>query len=88
MYGWVSPRLGIRFEVVNKELQVYHPDGERFANYVEVVERAERAESALETSEEALEQSQEALARERNRVQILLEQLRARGIDPSDLDLG
>lgn len=102
MQGWVSPRLDIRFDVVEKELQVYHSNGKQFASYVELVEqreqerqRAERAESALETTEEALEQSQEALEQsqesleqERNRVQALLEQLRARGIDPSDLDLG
>lgn len=28
MLGWVSPRLGIRFEIVEGELQVFHPNGD------------------------------------------------------------
>lgn len=30
MQGWVSPRLGVRFESYNGELQVFGPDDERF----------------------------------------------------------
>lgn len=36
MRGWVSPLLGIRFEVENGELALYRPDGERFASYLEL----------------------------------------------------
>ncbi len=30
MQGWVSPRLGVRFELVNGELRLYGPDDRRF----------------------------------------------------------
>jgi len=33
--GWVSPRLGVRFEISGTELELYRPDGEKFATYVE-----------------------------------------------------
>jgi Uma2 family endonuclease len=34
--GWVSPRLGIRFELEGDDLVIYRPDGERFLTYVEL----------------------------------------------------
>ncbi|MEM1169726.1 MAG: Uma2 family endonuclease [Cyanobacteria bacterium P01_H01_bin.35] len=42
MEGWVSPRIGIRFEKEGKELQIYRPDGERFGTYVEILEQKEQ----------------------------------------------
>ncbi len=35
MNGWISPRLGIRFEVTEPELKLYYPDGDRFTSYTE-----------------------------------------------------
>lgn len=37
--GWVSPRLGIRFELGADTLQIYRPDGERFLTFVELGEQ-------------------------------------------------
>lgn len=34
--GWVSPLLGIRFEIGAEELAVYRPDGQRFLTYMEL----------------------------------------------------
>ncbi|MEB3218020.1 MAG: Uma2 family endonuclease [Nostocales cyanobacterium 94392] len=52
--GWVSPRLGIRFELPNNELQIFRPDGKPFLNFLELDQlkeqerqRAERAEAEL-----------------------------------------
>ncbi|MCC6420300.1 MAG: Uma2 family endonuclease [Gemmataceae bacterium] len=42
MDGWVSPRLAVRFQLNGKELELYHPDGRKFATYVELAERAEQ----------------------------------------------
>jgi Uma2 family endonuclease len=36
MQDWVSPRMGIRFAQVDGELELYHPDGRRFVNAVEM----------------------------------------------------
>ncbi|NEO02892.1 MAG: Uma2 family endonuclease [Moorea sp. SIO3I7] len=73
MHAWVSPRLGITFELVESELVLYYPNGERFASYLEIVELKEQAEKALD--------------QERSRMQSLLEQLKAKGIDPEDFEL-
>ena len=35
MHGWVSPRLGIRFDMSGEELVVYAPNGEPFVSYRE-----------------------------------------------------
>ena len=51
MQGWKSKRLGIRFELIDKELHLYHPDGSPFTSHVEEVIRAEEASklAVLET---------------------------------------
>ncbi|NEO21645.1 MULTISPECIES: Uma2 family endonuclease [unclassified Moorena] len=101
MVGWVSPRLAITFELVESELVLYSPNGQRFASYLEISElkdraqqqaeqerqRAEQAEEALEEAQEALNQAQKTLAQERSRMKALRSQLKAKGIDPKDLDL-
>jgi Uma2 family endonuclease len=46
MAGWISPRLGIRFEIESAGVQIYKPDGRRFATYVELVEQEERERRA------------------------------------------
>lgn len=52
MEGWVSPRLGIRFEMEDAELVLTRPDGRRFETFVELAQRAdaerERAERLAE----------------------------------------
>ncbi len=73
--GWVSPRLGVRFELTEDELQIYRPDGQRFTTYVELARRTEQAEATLKQTEALLEQ-------ERQRSQALEARLRALGVDP------
>lgn len=36
MLGWVSPRLGLRFESGEQGLELYAPNGEKFVDYVEL----------------------------------------------------
>ena len=73
MNGWVSPLLGIRFELKGQDLQLYYPNGEPFETYPEIMARAERAETRLEQ----LTASLSSLAPE---------QLGALGIDPDLLE--
>jgi Uma2 family endonuclease len=65
MLGWISPGLGIRFEVVAGELQLYRPDGERLASYVEIVQQRElerqRAEQERQRAEQAEQAQREAI---------------------------
>ncbi|NER50961.1 MAG: Uma2 family endonuclease, partial [Symploca sp. SIO1A3] len=62
--GWVSPRLGITFEVVEKELQLYRPDGERFGSFVEIIQQKEwerqRAEEQRQRAEEQRQRAERA----------------------------
>ena len=67
--GWVSPRLGIRFETLGEELQLIGPDGQQFLTFGEL----EQARAAAEAQARAAEVRAERLA----------EQLRALGIEPA-----
>ena len=42
MEDWRSPLLGIRFTTREEDLVLFHPDGERFVDFVEVVEQRDR----------------------------------------------
>ena len=54
MAGWVSPRLGIRFEILEGELVIYRPDGEAFASYVELAQRLEQEKQRSQSLEAKL----------------------------------
>ena len=41
--SWVSPRLGIKFEPKPTGLEIYRPDGQKFATYVELDEQRAKA---------------------------------------------
>jgi len=56
--GWISPNLGIKFELLAETLAIYGPDGEKFYSFVELdglrQEQKERAEQAEKTIDEAI----------------------------------
>ena len=39
--GWVSSRLGVRFELTEEGLELYRPDGQKFLSYLELEEQRE-----------------------------------------------
>ncbi|NMG20558.1 Uma2 family endonuclease [Brasilonema bromeliae] len=78
MIGWVSPRLNIRFELSDGELQIYHPDGQRFLNYVELAQKQEQAEARAKQAETRAEQAEAEL-------QALRALLQQRGINPDQV---
>ena len=61
MNGWVSPRLGIRFEVWPETLQLYRPDGQLFADYLEVQKQLNEVQEQLDDVQEQLDDVQEQL---------------------------
>jgi Uma2 family endonuclease len=90
MNGWVSPRLGVRFELApTGELFLYGPDGQRFATYLELAaqrdeERRAREQAqqrAAEAQQKAAEAQQKATEAEQKAAR-LAEQLRALGVEP------
>ena len=68
---WVSPRLGIRFELSGETLRLFYPNGELFASFGEACDRA------------ALERRQREQAEAR--ADRLAAKLRALGIDPEEV---
>ena len=89
MSGWVSPRLGVRFDISSGELQVFRPDGRRLPTYVELAEQSDVALRAAELerrrADEAHARADEAHARaqqERERAERLAARLRELGVEP------
>ena len=78
LFGWVSPRLGVRFEM-GRELRILRPDGRAFEFYLEVDEdrdraveqlaeanlRVDRAERRVEVERRAKEEERRAKEEER-----------------------
>jgi Uma2 family endonuclease len=89
MDGWVSPRLGVRFQMPETGLQLYRPDGEPFLTTLELEEllrtaqeRARQAEERAQTAEERAQTAESELERERQKSLAIADRLRAMGIDP------
>ncbi len=47
--GWVSPRLGVRFERVGGELRIIRPDGQPFLTYAQMEAERRRAQQRAES---------------------------------------
>ncbi len=60
-HDWVSPRLGIRFDITD-ELQIYRPDGTKFYSYIEINTMLEQ--ECLRANQESLRAEQEFLRAE------------------------
>jgi Uma2 family endonuclease len=84
MAGWVSPRLGVRFEIEGGELALYRPDGRRFATYHELERQAEQARQQAEQERSRAEQALQQAEQEHSRAERLAAQLRALGVNPDE----
>ncbi|MBS1253561.1 MAG: hypothetical protein MAG451_02610 [Anaerolineales bacterium] len=69
MAGWVSVRLGIRFELEGDELVLYRPDGERFATFQELMAQREEARRQAEQERLRAEQAEQQTGEERQRAE-------------------
>ena len=52
--GWVSPRLQIRFQIIDQGLEIYRPDGQRFLTYSEMGLKLEQERSRVQVLESKL----------------------------------
>ncbi len=92
MEGWISPRLGVRFELGEDGLEIYRPNGEKFLSYAELEEErlldrqrlqqeSQRAEQANQRAEQADQRAEQA-----NQIaQRLAAKLRELNIDPDSI---
>jgi Uncharacterized protein conserved in cyanobacteria len=65
--GWVSPRLGIRFDLSGEELQIYRPDNNPFLSYQEVSEQLaqerQRSDQEYQRAEQERQRAENAQQR-------------------------
>ena len=61
MHGWVSPRLGIRFDTSGPELRIFRPDGAPFLTFVEAGMQREHAQRQREHAEREVERLRDLL---------------------------
>ena len=69
MRGWVSPRLGVHFDLEGMDLCLTRPDGRRLVSYVEVVQRAESAEQRAEHEAQRAESAEQRAEHEAQRAE-------------------
>ncbi|GGA36969.1 Uma2 family endonuclease [Okeania sp. KiyG1] len=80
--GFVSPRLGIRFELTAETLMLYRPDEQQFTDYIEVQQQLEVAKNRAIVAEEQLQQERQEKEIAQERAKRLEQLLREAGIDP------
>ncbi|MCP2727707.1 Uma2 family endonuclease [Limnofasciculus baicalensis] len=99
MSGWVSPRLGVRFELGEDGLEIYRPDGQKFLSYLELEEQqqlaqqraeheAQRAENEARRAENEARRAENEAQRaehEAQRAERLAAKLRELNIDPDSI---
>ncbi|WP_124978412.1 Uma2 family endonuclease [Aphanothece sacrum] len=90
--NWVSPRLGIKFELNAETLAIFRPDGDKFLTFVELGKlREQETKRADEERQRADEERQRAnefesqLQQEKEQRRILEEKLKELGIDLNNL---
>jgi Uma2 family endonuclease len=92
MEGWISPRLGVRFELGEAGLEIYRPNGQKFLSYAELEEQRElerqlaqqEAQRAEQESQRAQQQTQRA-EQQTQRAERLAAKLRELNIDPDSI---
>lgn len=76
LQGWISPRLGTRFELSSEgKLELFRPDGRPFETYEQLATRAEQERLRAEQAEQRVQQAEAEIQR-------LREQLRSLGQAP------
>ncbi|MBH8553523.1 Uma2 family endonuclease [Nostocaceae cyanobacterium CENA357] len=85
MAGWVSPKLGVRFELSEEELQIYRHDGQRFLTYLELDQQRQQERQRAEQAEARAEQERQRAEQAENELQALRALLQERGINPEQL---
>lgn len=85
MTGWVSPRLGIRFDLVAGELQLIRPDGERFLTYLELEQQRTQERAGRERAQAERDQERVERLKAEQQAQHLAAKLRELGVEPDTI---
>lgn len=69
MNGWISPRLKVRFELVDGALKLFGPDGRPFTTYVELARQAEQERLRAEQEQQRADKERQRADKERQRAE-------------------
>jgi Uma2 family endonuclease len=90
--NWVSPLMGIRFNLEADTLNIYRPDGEPFLSFGELdlrrraaEQRADTAEQRADTAERRAETAEQRAETAERQAELLATKLRELGIDPTSI---
>ena len=84
MHGWISPRLGCRFEMNEGQLQMFRPDGSLFLTEVEMAEQIESERERANVERDRANTERDRANAERERADRLAERLRQLGVLETD----
>ncbi|MHC5598278.1 MAG: hypothetical protein ACYTXC_20465, partial [Nostoc sp.] len=79
------PRLGVRFELTEEELQIYRPDGDRFLTFLELDQQRQQERQRAEQAEAAVEQERDRAKQAQAELEALRALLQERGISLDQL---
>ncbi len=85
MKGWVSPRLGIKFELTTETLEIFRPDGDKFLTFVELGKLRENETKRADNEQKRANELQEQLQQEQEQRKRLEDKLRDLGIDINEV---
>ena len=57
--GWISPRLGVRFQLSETGLEMFGPNGEAFMSFVELAQLRRQAEARATEAEQLRQQAEQ-----------------------------
>jgi len=83
--GWISPRLGIKFDTSQGELIIYRPDGERFLTPVQLRKELEAQREYADIERQRAEIERQRAHEAEAKLSILAQKLRKLNIDPDSL---
>ena len=69
MNGWISPRLGVRFQLTSDDLEMFSPTGDRFLTFVELAQLREQERQRAEQEHQRAEQEHQRAEQERQRAE-------------------
>ena len=79
MKDWISPRLGIRFNLA-EELELYRPDGDRFLSFAEINQMLAQEQQRVEQERQRADRAEQ----QNRKMELLLQQYRDRFGELSD----
>jgi len=85
--GWISPRLNIRFEIIDNDLNIFRPDGQKFLSFLETEakaglerQRAEWEKQRAESEKQRAESEKQRAESEKQRADMLEAKLKSLGL--------